>query len=293
MDDVIAAGLETANCNLCGGEGVSDPRAGVLLGLQGGYGVRYCVACDLRWLSPRPTQAGYELVYDDAHYFATEGETNFAMISARRRIGFSDRLHRILTLFERPISLLDYGAATGEFVQLARQAGIAADGVEFSRDARAQAAARGLHLLSPEDARNTSKRFDVIHMNHVLEHMPDPLAHLRWCREHLVDDGLLVVEVPFQFDSDIDRVRQLVRGVQPAKFDAYSLHHTFFFSPRSLRTLCTMAGFSPTKSRSMVNSQPNMTGKRKLLQVLMAVLALRGHGGDLLEVYARPSREKT
>jgi len=36
----------------------------------------------------------------------------------------------------------------------------------------------------------------MVTMFHVLEYLPDPLEHLRTVRRLLVDDGLLVVEVP-------------------------------------------------------------------------------------------------
>lgn len=42
----------------------------------------------------------------------------------------------------------------------------------------------------------TQETFDIIHSNHVLEHIFDPADYLRWCDAHLSDSGAIVTFVP-------------------------------------------------------------------------------------------------
>jgi hypothetical protein len=133
-------------------------------------------------------------------------------------------------------------------------------------------------------------------MNHVLEHMPDPVNHLKWCLDKLQPGGALVVEVPRQFDNDADRLRRLAgRGGKQQTFDAFSLHHTYFFAPRTLRKACEFAGFEITSIRTLITPNPNIgSKKRRLLEQLLAWSARKRLGGDAIEVYAiKPASSST
>lgn len=293
------------DCPLCQHQsGVPDPDFAQLLALDTAYGVRRCPRCALRWLSPRPTAAGYATLYSDALYFGGEGaspddyrtEAATRMAAWRKRVQASVRL--LHTAYPqpataRPVNFLDYGAATGEFVHVTQAEGHACTGLELSADARATARTRyGIDLLSPEDAaRLEDRRFDIIHMNHVLEHLPDPLAHLRWCRQHLQPGGLLVLEVPQQFDNDLDRLRRLLhQGGRRARFDAYSLHHAWFFTPATMHRLLAKSGFAVER---LATFNPDKTpwwpplAKNWVLRPLLTLADRIHQGGNIIEVFAR------
>lgn len=267
-------------CNVCGRAGAADSRWARLLRLPPPYGVLRCNDCGLRWLSPRPGPDGWAIVYNHEHYFGG-GETGYAQFAAQRVEAFRERLSHFQRQGIR--SVLDYGAATGEFVEIARALGMAAEGIEFSDAAREVAAARGLRLHRPDDPLPTT--FDLIHMNHVFEHMPDPSAHLRWCARQLNPGGRLFIEVPYQFDNDLDRLRRaLGRGGRQLETNAFSLHHTFFYTKESLRRLCEGAGFSvSTLTQPFAPEPPALSPARQLMGRMARA---RGHG-DLLRVEAR------
>jgi SAM-dependent methyltransferase len=58
----------------------------------------------------------------------------------------------------------------------------------------------------------TGHRFDAI-VSQSLEHVPDPGLTLAKCRELLVPDGLLMLEVPNQFHALVDRLKMAVVGL--------------------------------------------------------------------------------
>ncbi len=80
--------------------------------------------------------------------------------------------------------LLDQGWSVGDSIRARRAAVMRlAAGSRFSHG-------------DLEQAQYESGFFDVVVMNHVLEHVHDPLAVLRECRRVHKDDGLFVIDVP-------------------------------------------------------------------------------------------------
>lgn len=283
-------------CVLCDGvSGVVDEKWASYLSLPGTFGVLRCPNCNLHWLSPRPNSQAYEILYSNAMYFGGEGAAPavYERVVADRVEYFRRRIRKISAIMNRsPLSILDYGAATGEFVKIARIEGLRCEGVELSIDAREDALARyGLALMSHEEALALEPaQFDVIHMNHVLEHMPDPLDHLLWCRQLLKPNGLLVLEVPQQFDNDLDRVRRwLGQGGRQKRLDAYSLHHTYFFTPATLQALLVRAGFQCLRISTF---NPDKTPlwppqpKQWILRLWLGLSDRIHKGGNIVEAFA-------
>src|SRR5579875_262912 len=235
---------EVPHCILCGADGKPDPRWNGYLELTPPFGVLHCTSCMLHWLSPRPNAEGYARLYSDALYFGGRGASPAGYMQlAKRRMGyFRARIHAIakIAAADAHLAILDYGAATGEFVRAALDEGHECMGIELSADARATArAVNNVKLLSADGIQQIGEmQFDLVHMNHVLEHMPDPMSHLLWCHRVLRPHGLLVLEVPQQFENDLDRLRRWLHvGGRQKRFDAYSLHHTYFFSPNAMKLL--------------------------------------------------------
>lgn len=287
-------------CALCREvDGVEDQRWGSFLALPPPYAVQRCPECSLRWLSPRPDARGYRMLYSNDSYFGGSGASpvDYTTVIAQRLNYFRKRIRIAASILQRdvPISVLDFGAATGDFVALARSEGHHCEGIELSDDARASAKERyNVSLLSLNQVDQLPpSAFDFLHMNHVLEHIPDPIGHLRWCLGMLKPDGLLFVEVPQQFDNDLDRARRFLRmGGRQARFDAYSLHHTYFFTPWTLANTLRAAGFEPGCVRTFNPDKTPMRPFNVRNWILRGFLGLadRHNGGNILEVFARPAR---
>lgn len=286
------------DCLLCEGvRGTSDRRWYEYLGLVSPFDVVRCPVCSLRWLSPRPNADGYESLYTDAMYFGGAGASpaDYESSSKARVDYMRARVARLehMSSENGPLSILDYGAATGDFVRAGRDAGHDCIGIELSADARTVAEQKNGVTLLPVDSVDemANARFDAVHMNHVLEHMPDPLAHARWCAQILRPGGLFVLEVPQQFDNDLDRLRRGLRiGGKQSRFDAYSLHHTYFFTPSTMEALLVKAGFRVV-ILSTFNSDKTplwpLSPKNYVLRSLLGIADRLHAGGNIIEVFAQ------
>ncbi|MEW5703857.1 MAG: class I SAM-dependent methyltransferase [Pseudomonadota bacterium] len=263
-----------------------------LLSLPPGRKVLRCG--DIAWLYPTPTLEECEALYTGNYHTARLAAASLRRVEGDMLRYFGHRMTRVVRhLGRRPESLLDIGAANGLAVRAAREAGIAADGIELSGEA-CEAARRehGIALIKGDlvrDALPLRPRYDVVHMNHVLEHLAEPLTYLDRIRTLLLPDGLLVVEVPQQFINPIDLLYRAA-GLR-RRYGLESIHHPYFYTVASLCRLMEKGGFRVERLATWLPDQAFHLSNRlvtKPLQGLLWVadrLARRGH---VIEVFARP-----
>ncbi|WIM05119.1 MAG: class I SAM-dependent methyltransferase [Candidatus Nitricoxidivorans perseverans] len=115
----------------------------------------------------------------------------------RLLFGFRRRWLGRLPQMNRPdAAVLDVGCGDGQFLAyLASQGFRELDGVEPSQSRRQNACVRGLRVAASLDELDRRK-FDIIFLWHVLEHVPAPMALLRELCGRLDDRGVLVVSIP-------------------------------------------------------------------------------------------------
>ena len=93
--------------------------------------------------------------------------------------------------------VLDIGASTGVFLDLFKESGWETWGVEPSKGGDV-AKKKGHRMLTStfENAKLPKNNFDLVILNHTLEHMDKPEAILKKVYEILKKDGLVFVDVP-------------------------------------------------------------------------------------------------
>jgi 2-polyprenyl-3-methyl-5-hydroxy-6-metoxy-1,4-benzoquinol methylase len=111
------------------------------------------------------------------------------------------------------------------------------------------------------------KRFDLISMAHVLEHMPEPVDYLANLREyHLTSSGLILLEVPNLYAHD-----------------SFEIAHMTSFSAHTLRQVIQQAGFELVALKR--HGQP----RSDILPLYLTVLARPSAHPDELK-YVVPER---
>lgn len=282
---------DVVSCAVCSNQASGrDCKFEKLLGLKDPYEVQECKNCKLRWLSPRPSPAAYMQLYENEDYLSSE-ET-YTELAKERAPYFNSRVKKIETYFpnKNKIDILDYGAATGEFVNEALKCGHKTEGIELSVEARADAKKLyniDLSSMSLDGLEDNS--FDVIHMNHVFEHLGDPNKALAECKRVLIDGGLLIIEIPQQFYNDLDRLKKLLGMKARVSFNIYSLHHTYFYTPNSLNKVLENNDFQ-VSNLCTANFNRTPIQPFKLSNLILGVFLWMSdkihRGGNIIEVYA-------
>lgn len=290
----IDPAIERINkCILCtDGKTQPDPKFFRLLGLIEPYGVKRCTTCGLRWLSPRPTAKGYADLYSYENYFdGPEAVESYSELEQHRQHYFVECIKEIELYFplQRKLSMLDVGAATGRFVHEALKRGHRAVGFEISDGAREEAYRKYSVKLAKgglEEVKNFED-YDVIHMNHVFEHLPNPLGSMQICHRLLKTGGLLILVVPKQFYNDIDRLKKVLGIQKKPEFNAYSLHHTYFYSSSTMAKLFELHGFQIKRLRTFNPANTPLRPfniKNYILRYYLWFSDKIHHGGNIIEI---------
>jgi SAM-dependent methyltransferase len=230
-------------CLLCGESRLSLRHAarGMAEPLDGGawrctsFGHRHhppiygCDGCGLLFQWPMPPSEQLERAYADVVdplYMAERDNRILTFRKVVRTLGAPDGRR-----------LLDVGAYCGYFLEVARERGFRAEGLELSRWAAEQARSRGFTVhREPLEVRALSgERYDVVTMWDVVEHLPDPREELEAARQLLVPGGRLYL-------STID-TGSLVARLLGARWPWLMDMHLVYFDRTNLSALLEEAGF--------------------------------------------------
>lgn len=125
--------------------------------------------------------------------------------------------------------LLDIGAGTGEFLLTAQKAGFSVFGTEPNPEARNLANQKNLLLVDSIEKLN-NKKFDVITMWHVLEHIPNLKETIIAITELLSEKGVLIIAVPNYKSYDASYYDKFWAGYDVPR-------HLWHFSKKSISKL--------------------------------------------------------
>jgi SAM-dependent methyltransferase len=238
--------LENPSCNICGSNDVftlfetTDTR----YHLPGSFGVVRCFTCGFVFLSPRPVISDISMYYPPDYQpyqdpytikndIKTRSERCLLMIFQQ----LFENYHRYFGFYQKG-NLLDVGCGNGNFLRQKRDDGWGTYGVEINEDVAARCREEGLAIFcgTVEEAAFPDHFFQVITMNHSLEHMYDPSGTLEEISRIIKDEGLLFLAIP-NFDS-------IELKIFSAEWDCMdSPRHVCHFTPETIDLLLKKSGF--------------------------------------------------
>lgn len=266
-DNATSAALRArVACPICNTEGA--PRVFLAKDrvhhLSGTFGIHRCAHCHAHFVQPSLSEEGLAGYYPEEYKRYRVGKSlskkNYARwqrFVLEHRYGYpkshgteSNALQRAVAFllswftakgvipYRGDGRILDIGAGSGSYLYRLKQWGWEAYGVEPRATGARQAQSLGLavHHGSLAEARLPNSFFDVVRLNNVLDHLPDPLTVFEEIDRILKPNGLVYVTVP--------NTESLVFWLFRENWYALDApRHVIFYSPVTLNTLCDATGF--------------------------------------------------
>lgn len=195
------------------------------------YYLERCKTCGLVRVSGDFSYSFMSKFYSSDYY--PEGFVSSLVFNFFSRI----RLRKISRL-RHSGDVLDIGCGNGRFLFAAKREGYGAYGLEISTAARRVAKSKGIYVydkgLLEQDFK--TKKFDIITLWQVLEHIDDPNRYLSKIKKIIKKDGLLYIGVP-----NIQSTQYLI--FRNKWFHLDLPRHLFAYSPKTLKEILEKNGF--------------------------------------------------
>jgi len=200
---------------------------------SGKFRIVKCLNCNLHFTSPRPNLNKIVKYYGENDYFGIE------QVKKEKPESTFKPVYELISKHIKKGKILDVGAGTGSFLNKYKDYGWEVDGVELTPAAIEYAKKAYGIILRKGDLFNFKLKtgyYDVVTMNHALEHMHNPLQTLIKINSLLNKNGFVVITVP-----NVAGFGRRIFGRD--WFPWQPPRHLYHFSPATLSEILKKAGF--------------------------------------------------
>ena len=188
--------------------------------------------------SPQPKKEDLAGYYESEDYISHTDSNRSLFDKVYQKVKnytIKQKLHLINSFQTKEKTILDIGCGTGDFLHFCQQNNWNITGVEPNENARNLASEKlGLDNSISESVeilmKDQSKRFDVITMWHVLEHVPNLEEYISFLKQLLKQNGRLIIAVPNYKSYDAKHYGKF--------WAAYDVpRHLWHFSQKSIKQI--------------------------------------------------------
>lgn len=199
------------------------------------FTIQQCNSCYFLFTNPRPSEDEIGTFYQSEEYIShhDEGKTLMSKVyTSVRDYTIKQKVKLINELAGKPGSMLDIGCGTGNFLQACKESGWQISATEPDSGAREVASKRvgasiSQSIYSPQFV---GKKYDIITMWHVLEHVHLLNETVKWLQEHLNPGGKIIIAVPNPQSYDAQRYGRF--------WAAYDVpRHLYHFTKKTMKLL--------------------------------------------------------
>jgi 2-polyprenyl-3-methyl-5-hydroxy-6-metoxy-1,4-benzoquinol methylase len=224
------------------------------------YALFHCENCDLVFVDPVPENLSE--IYNEAYFRNEKQNIGFGYVDydqdKESMKGIFDNYMKKIERITLERDIFDIGAATGFFLDIARQRGWKTSGSEISKYAARVASRRGHRIFvgSLMDM-NTDDKYGLITMWDVLEHLDHPSEYMKVVNRILKAGGILAV-------NTIDKFSIWARLWGKDWHLIVPPEHLYYFSRKNIKILLEDCGFEIIEMRKI--------GKRFSLAYIFKIL---------------------
>jgi len=227
-----------------------------------------CLNCHLRRRNPMPDKKTIQKAYD-FEYFQSEyrgGVEKNYIDNKNIYLREAKQLIKIIKKYKKNGKFLEIGCAGGHVMKELESEGYDVSGVELSKEMSDYANKKlGLKIINKDfqEINFDKNKFDIIYSAHTLEHVLDPLQFLLKTKKIIKKDGILILELPMNFNYALIGVMLGILKIfknalggkfkikkqmfwyisQAKKIEKKFPYHLYEFMPETIKKLLQKSGF--------------------------------------------------
>ena len=235
-----------------------------LLGICGVFYLYKCSNCGLRFLKPQPSSDELKKFYPKNYM-----PYNYNLKDWRDKLELS--IYKILNksiikhifyplnfFIRRGLTiskkgrLLDIGCGSGNFLNISNVLGMEAYGIDISTDIKNASFKDGVKIYNQdiEQFDFPKNYFDVITLNHVLEHLPHTHKILKKLKKIIKPRGTIIIQIPSSTSLNSLIFGKFYPGVD-------SPRHLYIFNKKNIKKYCDLLELKIQKTKYRVPSTNN------------------------------------
>lgn len=240
-----------------------------------------CKKCGYKHVFPLYTEEELEKFYENVYAESTPSYLWFEKVYNIKK-------------WKKGGSILDIGCWEGIQLENFIKEGWECTGTELNKRAASVAQSKGINVyqISIKDffKKFSGRKWDVINVAYILEHILNPLEFLEKLKEYIKEDGIIIVEVPNEFNPF------QMAYITKHKIQPYWIalpDHVNYFNKKELNNLMKKAGWKvihgetsfPMEMFLLMNDnylQDRTVGKKSFLKVVEMENTLREYDFSLI-----------
>ncbi len=182
------------NCFFCHGKNKTKKKFSLEVNGKKFF-IQHCTKDDILFLSPQPGKKYAGSLYNHSSYYTGEDDMyGLNLTDKKKTIAIAKiRITEILEYKPNAKSILEVGCGFGDTLLEAKKKGFKeVAGLEFSKKTVLVCKQKGLKVYSTLP----HKKYDVIAMYSLMEHLPNPLKFLKKIKPLLAKGGIIIIRVP-------------------------------------------------------------------------------------------------
>ncbi len=249
-------------CALCGGQKTKrifvarNKHGRHMLDAKDKFDIFSCLECGSVFLKKMDINEEYYKKYYESGYYENQKISRILDKAVGLLVNFSLKRKQkiIINNFrnkKRKISILDIGCGNGGFLSSLKNDKFDKSGVEINQEAAKVCEKKGINVYNQNliDIDFGDKKFNVITMWHVLEHITNPIDYFHKIRDILDDEGVVILQTP-----NSNSIGSICGGKNWFHLD--SPRHLILYNKKSVDWLYRKTGFRIRKIKNEFYDYP-------------------------------------